>query len=356
MNRYFLYIAAAAALLTAACNRQGEEEDPVISVTGITHNLPATLELLVGATLTFEAAVEPAEATNQTVTWSTSDDQVETVSPAGEVIAVTTGTVTITATADDGKFTATCVVTVYETGVITMTTLAFEVEFIISKTGTGGVIIDWGDGETYASSSNGITISHSYSDASEHRITIAGSNIWSLYSWGNSLTTFDVNKYTALEYLHFGGNQLTSLDVSNNTMLRGLWVGSCPLSTLDVRNNTLLTLLNVSNCPLTTLDLSHNVALEDLYVSDNQLISLDVSNNTNLQTLICSDNQLTAAALNELFKTLPDIPEGERPWGCIVIDGNPGASDCDRSIAEEKRWKKWYFGPKSMENPEELNF
>ena len=56
MNRFFLYIAAAA-LLTAACNRQHEEEDPVIHVTGITHNLPANLELVVGATLTLETAV-----------------------------------------------------------------------------------------------------------------------------------------------------------------------------------------------------------------------------------------------------------------------------------------------------------
>ena len=51
----------ALAVLFAACTReQHEQPEPpevIIPVTGITHNLPATLKLVVGATLTFDVAV-----------------------------------------------------------------------------------------------------------------------------------------------------------------------------------------------------------------------------------------------------------------------------------------------------------
>ena len=97
-------------------------KDPV-HVTGVTLNRPTAL-MLVGHTLALEAAVEPAEAANQTVTWSTDDDRVATVNPAGGVTAVAIGTATITATADNGRFTATCVVTVAAEPNITMTTKA----------------------------------------------------------------------------------------------------------------------------------------------------------------------------------------------------------------------------------------
>lgn len=68
-----------------------------------------TLNLEVGQTGTLTATVKPDNATNKTVTWTTSNDKVATV-VNGVVTAVGKGTATITAAAD-GK-TATCTVTV----------------------------------------------------------------------------------------------------------------------------------------------------------------------------------------------------------------------------------------------------
>lgn len=84
---------------------------PVVAVTSITLS-PKTLNLEVGQTGTLTATVKPGNATNKTVTWTTSDAKVATVDNNGVVTAVGKGTATITAAAD-GK-TATCTVTVKE--------------------------------------------------------------------------------------------------------------------------------------------------------------------------------------------------------------------------------------------------
>ena len=335
MNRYFLYLAASA-LLTAACNRQQEEEDPVIPVTGITLNT-STVSLLVGATLALEAAVEPAEATNQTVTWSTSDDHVATVTPSGELIAIGAGTATITATTDDNEFTAICTVTVTETGVITMTTLASEVSievYIILQAGSNNLVVDWGDGQKSNTDNThhdgpfptivGNNLYHSYSEASAHRITITGDNIVRLFCGGNHLTALDVSRIPELSILECGNNQLTTLDVSSATMLYWLYCG---------------------NNQLTALDVSANTWLAELKCGNNQLTKLDMSSNTSLTRLYCENNQLTTSALNDMFETLYNrqtYTKNLTYFYVVYIYGNPGTNDCDISIARERGWGVFY--------------
>lgn len=64
-----------------------------------------------GTTLTLNATITPATATNKNVTWSSGDETVATVN--GNVItAVGVGTATITVTTESGEHKATCVVTV----------------------------------------------------------------------------------------------------------------------------------------------------------------------------------------------------------------------------------------------------
>lgn len=84
-------------------------ETPVTSVT-----LDKTsLTLDVGGSDTLTATVEPANATNKAVKWSSSNENVATVDQNGNVKAVGAGTATITAAASDGSGkTATCEVTV----------------------------------------------------------------------------------------------------------------------------------------------------------------------------------------------------------------------------------------------------
>lgn len=82
---------------------------PVVAVTSVTVSSKA-LNLEVGQTCTLTATVTPDNATDKTVTWTSSNDKVATVVD-GTVAAVGEGTATITATAANGKK-DTCKVTV----------------------------------------------------------------------------------------------------------------------------------------------------------------------------------------------------------------------------------------------------
>ena len=85
------------------------EQEPYIAVSTVQISLEAA-ELEIGETLTLTATVLPEDATDKTVTWSTDNEMVATVSEDGTVKAITVGTATITATAGEVK--ASCVITV----------------------------------------------------------------------------------------------------------------------------------------------------------------------------------------------------------------------------------------------------
>ncbi|MBO7077043.1 MAG: Ig-like domain-containing protein [Bacteroidales bacterium] len=81
----------------------------VIEVTSITLN-KAELTLTEGDSETLTATVKPDDATDKTVTWSTSDATIATVDNNGKVTAVKAGSATITAKA--GEKSATCALSV----------------------------------------------------------------------------------------------------------------------------------------------------------------------------------------------------------------------------------------------------
>ena len=83
----------------------------VIPVSGVELDR-SELSLYPGDTATLTAAVKPANAANQAVTWSSSDPNVAAVDN-GVVTAVGEGTATITVITQDGGKTDTCVVTVH---------------------------------------------------------------------------------------------------------------------------------------------------------------------------------------------------------------------------------------------------
>ena len=94
---------------TATCKVTVSDKE--INVTGVTLN-KASVELNVGASETLTATIAPADATNQNVTWTSSDAAVATVDANGKVTGVKAGEATITVTTEDGGKTATCKVTV----------------------------------------------------------------------------------------------------------------------------------------------------------------------------------------------------------------------------------------------------
>jgi len=299
-------------------------------VTGVTV-IPTTAEMAIGSTLTLTATVLPENASNKTVSWTSSNTAVVIVNN-GLVTAVTPGTALITVTTQEGYKTAACTVTVRPQ--MTMITQQNQVQLILA--GSGTMTIDWGNGLSTTSPlvPYGIDYNYTYSGSSTHTITITGNNVTRLICNSkltaldvsnnaalthlecrgnlttldvsnnaalthlecrdNQLTTLGISNNTALTELSCSGNLLMALDVSNNTMLTRLNCYANQLTTLDVSNNTMLTRLDCFANQLTALDVSNNTALTHLQCYNNQLMTLDVSNNTALIFLNCSFNQLTA--------------------------------------------------------------
>ena len=101
---WLLLVLCTATVVFTSCSK---DDDP-IAVASISLDKPM-LSLAIGEDYTLKVTVLPMDATNKTVTWTSSSDAVATVSN-GKVIAISPGTATITAKA--GNQTANCIVTV----------------------------------------------------------------------------------------------------------------------------------------------------------------------------------------------------------------------------------------------------
>ncbi len=105
-----------------------------VSVTGVTlDKSSATLNL--NDTLVLKVTINPSNATNRTITWTSSNSSVAKVS-GGTVTALSAGTTTITATSADGGYMAQCVVTVKETEVPPSTNAYIKVESVTATPGS----------------------------------------------------------------------------------------------------------------------------------------------------------------------------------------------------------------------------
>ena len=129
---------------TAQCTVTVENNTPpTVAVTGVTLNKnSATLK--VGQTETLTATVQPADASNKNITWSTSNPDAATVTQNGKVTAVSVGTATITVTTEDGNRTAQCAITVerrqytvtfYSDGELVDTQYIYERDCALAPTG-----------------------------------------------------------------------------------------------------------------------------------------------------------------------------------------------------------------------------
>jgi len=125
--------------------------DTTIPVTGV--NLyTSTTAMTVNKTLQLTATIIPANATNQRVTWSSSNETVAAVDGSGLVIAVAPGNADITVTTEDGRHTATCNVTVNElvnAKIPNITAQPTNVSYYVSEPATSlTVTADVNDGGT----------------------------------------------------------------------------------------------------------------------------------------------------------------------------------------------------------------
>lgn len=87
---------------------------PLVAVTGVTLDQPTLTLVVGGSAVTLRSTVLPAGATNQNVTWSSSNPTVASVDASGIVSPLSAGTASITVTTADGGFVATSSVAVNE--------------------------------------------------------------------------------------------------------------------------------------------------------------------------------------------------------------------------------------------------
>ena len=135
----FLGIIAFAAIIgfsfTSCDTGTNDDSSYRVPVTGVSLNTNATT-ILQGNTQPLHAIITPVNATNQNVTWSSSNPAVAIVSANGVVTAVSAGTATITVRTADGGFTDSAVVTVSDTNVAVTGVSLNESNFTIFTGGT----------------------------------------------------------------------------------------------------------------------------------------------------------------------------------------------------------------------------
>ncbi len=85
--------------------------DAQVAVTGVSLN-KTTLILNLYESAQLTATISPSNATNQTVSWTSSNSSIVTVYNDGQVSASHDGVATVTVTTDDGNYTASCEITV----------------------------------------------------------------------------------------------------------------------------------------------------------------------------------------------------------------------------------------------------
>lgn len=102
---------------SASCSVNVSGISTVVSVTGVTLD-KATASVDVGSTVILTATIEPGNASNQNVLWSSDNETVATVEN-GTVSGVSKGTATIGVMTEDGGYSAVCNVTVNEAVITT---------------------------------------------------------------------------------------------------------------------------------------------------------------------------------------------------------------------------------------------
>ncbi|MFY0625483.1 MAG: glycosyl hydrolase 53 family protein [Reichenbachiella sp.] len=108
-----------------------------VAVTGVIVS-PSSATIDEGQTTTLAESISPANATDQSVSWSSSNTSVATVNASGVVTGVSTGSATITVTTTDGGFTATSAITV--NGTSPGGNVTFRVDMTGVKGSSGGYV------------------------------------------------------------------------------------------------------------------------------------------------------------------------------------------------------------------------
>ena len=193
------------------CEIEVELETTGVPVTGVSIT-EGDQELEVGETVQLTAVVQPEDAADKSVTWSSDNEAVATVDETGLVTAVSVGTVTITVTTNDGGFTDSIEVTVVSAP------SDFEVEDGVLKKykGAGGAVVIPGNlGITSIGSSAFAYKENVTSVRIPDGVTSIGGNAF--YGCSNLASVSLPDGLTVIDYNAFKGcSSLTSINIPDS--------------------------------------------------------------------------------------------------------------------------------------------
>lgn len=113
------------------------------------------------------------------------------------------------------------------------------------------------------------------------------------------LSTLNISKNSALEYLDCSNNNITSLSVNENQYLKELVCSNNKLNGLYVNKAQALEVIDCGNNVLEYVDITNLSNLKTLICSNNRMEMLNTEQNTALSYLDCSNNNLTELDLSE---------------------------------------------------------
>ena len=309
-----------------------EEEEPVVPVTGVRFTTDAqTIGLESKKHGWADYEVFPENATNKSVTVTSSDP--ETVEVQGFLCALIPkklGTVTLTATTEDGGFTATQTVTVVEGGDVAE-------EDVLLDSGTCGENLIWGltrDGTLYIRGSGEMTdwqyfgnTSPWYSNRSKIRKVKIGRGVTNVGKYAftdcDSLTSVTIgNSVTSIgEHAFYNCSSLTSVTIPDSvtSIAEDAFRGCSKLTSITIPDSvTSIGEEAFSNCSkLTSMTIPSSVTSigGGVFVGCNSLARIDVEENNKQY---CSIN---GVLFNKDKTKIVCYPEGKTDSTYTIPDG-----------------------------------
>lgn len=297
MKRIFTILAMAALLLTG-CEKETSELEPIAGKVSQIKLVGMPTEFKVGRSVTISAVITPDDATDKSVTFTSSNPEVATVEYINSKFnyslallkAVGPGKATITATANDGsgvKAEAEVTVIDYHITLKTQKSTGTELKLVIRWAETQAVSQDLLIGL--------------------EDITMTYEGYYDAYIVTGKLTSQTVNVNGDVVYFDCREQEITSLDVSEATNLSRLICHTNLIETLNVSENLNLTSLDCQRNKLTSLDVSKNTKLDYVQCYINQLTSLTICKGVanGYKDISCYRNRLNEAAMTTLIEALP---------------------------------------------------